>query len=132
VSVTRIQIVTRGLGNTCPNCGEAIHAKRGTRFQVEESCPRCGLVIDRGEGAFLGPLVVNFSVTVFGFVLPLVVLCANHFLNSTATYLLAGGAALVLPLLFYRLSWSWWVMLYYFVLADNLPANRGDRPEDDE
>jgi hypothetical protein len=45
---------------------------------------------------------------------------------------LAGAAALFLPLLFYRLSWAWWVMLYYLVLTDNLPANRGDRPQDDE
>ena len=85
-----------------------------------------------GEGSFLGPVVINYGVTVFGFILPIIILYACKLLSPAATLALAGGAALFLPILFYRLSWAWWVMLYYFVLTDNLPANRGDRPQDDE
>jgi hypothetical protein len=38
----------------------------------------------------------------------------------------------VIPVLLYRLSWGWWLTLYYCFLPDNLPANLGGRPEDDE
>jgi len=132
MNVTREQILLRGLRNLCPNCGEPIRPKAGRRFQIEESCPRCGLVIDRGEGAFLGPLVVNYGVTAFGFVVPIIILYADQLLSSTATFLLAGGAALILPMLFYRWSWSWWVMIYYFIFAENLPANRGGQLQNDD
>jgi hypothetical protein len=130
--VSRIQILGRGLRNECPNCAAPIRAQAGSRFRVEASCPRCGLVLDQGEGSFLGPVVINYGVTVFGFILPIIILYACKVLSPAVTLALAGGAALFLPILFYRLSWAWWVMLYYFVLTDNLPANRGDRPRDDE
>jgi uncharacterized protein (DUF983 family) len=132
VNITRGQVLVRGLRNQCPNCGEPIRARAGRRFRIDEACPRCGLVFDRGDGAFLGPFVVNYSFTAFGFVVPVIILYAAGVLGPTATLLLAGGGALLLPLLLYRVSWSWWLMLYYFFLTDNLPANRGDRPEDDE
>jgi hypothetical protein len=132
VNVTRGQVLARGLRNECPNCGEWIHAGPGSRFRVEETCPRCCLVVDAGGGSFLGPLAVNYGITVFGFVVPVIILYACGVLKVTPTLLLAGGGALLLPLLCYRLSWSWWLMVYYFVLTDNLPANRGDRPADDE
>jgi len=45
---------------------------------------------------------------------------------------LSIAAALVAPLLLYRLSWGWWLALYYFFLPGNLPGNLGGRPEDDE
>jgi hypothetical protein len=35
------------------------------------------------------------------------------------------------PILLYRLSWGWWLMLYYFFLPGNLPGNRNGQQEDD-
>ena len=49
-----------------------------------------------------------------------------------ATFTIALLAGLFAPLLLYRLSWAWWLMLYYFFLPDNLPANRDGGAEDDE
>ena len=43
-------------------------------FKVNESCPDCGLKIEKGDGAFLGPFVINYSLTTFGFVIPIVLL----------------------------------------------------------
>jgi hypothetical protein len=53
-------------------------------------------------------------------------------IGATATFTIALLAGLFAPLLLYRRSWAWWLMLYYFFLPDNLPANLGGRAEDDE
>jgi hypothetical protein len=104
----------------------------GRAFRVNASCPNCGLKIETGDGAFLGPLVINYGVTVFGVVIPIIVLYAVGRLGPAATVSLALAAALLVPLLLYRLSWYWWLALYYFFLPQDVPYNLGDRPRDDE
>ena len=101
-------------------------------FKVNPSCPSCGLTIEKGDGAFLGPFVINYSVTAFGFIIPLIVLYTTGRIGPTATLLVALFAALVVPVLLYRLSWGWWLAVYYLFLPDNVPGNREGRPEDDD
>jgi uncharacterized protein (DUF983 family) len=132
VNVSAAQVIRRGMDCRCPNCGGKTLFKAGKAFAVNPVCPDCGLKFEKGEGAFLGPLVLNYGVTVFGFVLPLVALCVAGKLNLAPTLILAAAAAFLLPLAFYRWSWGWWLTLYYLFLRDNLPANRGEVPEDDE
>jgi uncharacterized protein (DUF983 family) len=101
-------------------------------FKVNPVCPNCGLKIEKGDGAFLGPFVINYGITAFGIVIPIILLYAFHRLGATATLALALVATLAAPLLLYRLSWGWWLALYYFFLPDNLPGNLQGRQEDDE
>jgi hypothetical protein len=101
-------------------------------FKVNPVCPVCGLKIEKGDGAFLGPFVINYGLTVFGIVIPIILLYATGRLGATATLSLAFVATFAAPLLLYRLSWGWWLALYYFFLPDNLPANLQGRQEDDE
>ncbi len=100
-------------------------------FKVNEACPNCGLKIENGDGAFLGPFVINYGITVAVFVVPAVAGCWTGRLGITPALVIAGGGALVAPLFLYRLSWSLWLGLYYCFLLDSLPANRAGRPEDD-
>jgi uncharacterized protein (DUF983 family) len=132
MKVTASQVISRGLACRCPNCGGRTLFKAGKLFEVNPICPDCGLKIEKGAGAFLGPFTLNYSVTVFGFVLPIIIFCVVGKLALAPTLILAAIAAFLLPVAFYRLSWGWWLMLYYFFLLDNLPANRGPLPEDDE
>ncbi len=132
MKVTAGQVISRGLACRCPNCGEKTLFQPGKLFGVNPACPNCGLKFEKGEGAFLGPFVLNYGVTVFGFVLPIVAFAVAGKLSLPLTIAGAAIAAFLLPLAFYRWSWGWWVGLYYFFLLDNLPANRGDMPEDDE
>jgi uncharacterized membrane protein len=89
-------------------------------------------VIEKGDGAFLGPFVINYTVTAFGVVIPIILLYVAGYLGVPATLSLALGSSLVGPLLLYRLSWGWWLMVYYFFLPDNMPGNLEGRPGDDE
>jgi uncharacterized protein (DUF983 family) len=130
--VTRARVIANGLACRCPNCGQRTLFEKGRLFKVNETCPNCGLRIEKGDGAFLGPFVLNYAVTAFGVVIPVIVLYILGKLGAFATLALCFVASLGVPLLLYRLSWGWWLMLYYFFLPDNLPANLQGRSEDDE
>jgi len=132
VTVSRVRVVENGLRCRCPNCGGRRLFQEGRLFRVNPSCPDCGLKIENGDGAFLGPFVINYAVTAFGVVIPIVVLYALGKIGAVATLSLAFAAAMIVPLLLYRLSWGWWLMVYYFFLPENLPANLGTDLPDDE
>jgi len=99
---------------------------------VNESCPNCGLRIEKGDGAFLGPFVINYGVTAFGVIIPLILLYVLGRIGAAVALPLCFVGALLVPILLYRLSWGWWLMLYYLFLPESLPANLEGRAEDDE
>jgi uncharacterized protein (DUF983 family) len=116
----------------CPNCGYPTLFEEGHLFKVREACPGCGLRLQRGAGAFLGPFVINYAFTAFGVVIPVLLLHVHGTLGSGLTLGLCAAGALLVPPFFYRVSWGWWLALYYFFLPDNLPANLDGREKDDE
>lgn len=121
--VTRSQIIARGLANRCPNCGNhSLFPPRSLR--IREVCPVCELKFDPGGGFRLGPWVINYTITVIGFVVPLLVVGSEGLMPLP----LAVGLAVVLggfgiPLLLYRSSWSWWLMIYFVFFPYRLPGN---------
>lgn len=122
--VTKAQVLRRGLTHRCPNCGErTLFPPRS--FRVHRRCPQCGTGFDRGDGFFLGPWVLNYTVAVFLFVLPAVVAGTIQLISWTASFVLAAIGCTILPVLLYRSTWSWWLMLYFFFLPQSLPANGG-------
>jgi len=132
VSVSRLQIVARGLTNRCPNCGGRTLFVPGKPFTVSPACPRCGLVIERegDEGFFIGSMSLNYGVTLVCFLTPVGILAYNEVISSTLAIVLAGVGAVAVPALLYRSSRSWWLMNYYIFLPHQLPANNdgGARP----
>jgi uncharacterized protein (DUF983 family) len=132
VNVTRAQIVKNGLRCRCPNCGQRTIFQKGRLFKVNESCPNCGLGIEKGDGAFLGPFVINYSIVAFGFVIPVILLHVAGKLGDKATVALALASGFLVPLLLYRVSWGWWLAVYYFFLPDNVPGNLQGRAGDDD
>jgi uncharacterized protein (DUF983 family) len=132
MKVTRSQVIVRGLAGECPNCGHHTLFVPGRMFSVNETCPDCGLRIDRGDGMFLGPFVLNYAVTAFGVVIPIILLHLWGVLGGRSTITLCFLGSVLIPVALYRLSWGWWLALYYYFLPDNLPANLEGRAEDDE
>ena len=124
MNVTRQQIISRGLTNRCPNCGQRTLFKPGTFFQVNRECPNCGLKIERDEGSFLGAMSLNYGVTLVCFLVPVMVLAYNKVIGTNTAIVLAGIGAVGFPALFYRSSRSWWLMNYYVFLPHHLPANQ--------
>ncbi len=130
--VTRRQVIARGLSNQCPNCGGHTLFQAGAHFRINPRCPNCGLKFDRGDGFFLGPFVLNYSVTVFGFVAPVILLYFFRVIGPGTTLVAAAIGTFVLPVLFYRRSWGWWLMIYFYFLPERLTNNRDDLSRDDE
>ena len=132
MKVTRRQIIVRGLAGQCPNCGGHALFQVGARFKINDRCPDCGLKLDRGDGFFLGPFVINYTVTVVGFIVPVVLLGVFGVLGRSVAVALIVLGAVGLPILLYRRSWSWWLMAYFYFLPQKLPNNREVLGEDEE
>ena len=129
--VTMMEIVRRGLTHRCPNCGgRTLFPPRSLR--VHRRCPICGTGFDRGDGFFLGPWVLNYTFAVFLFLLPAIVSGMAGRISWTSALVLAAVGCTVLPLLLYRSTWSWWLMLYFLFLPQSLPANGGTVGKDEE
>ncbi len=124
MKVSRPRIIAAGLTHCCPNCGGRTLFKQGTLFQLNKDCPDCGLPFERDEGFFLGSMSLNYGVTIFAFLIPVLLLYLTDVLGGATAAVLAGVGAILFPILFYRSSRSWWLMSYYFFLPHHLPANR--------
>ena len=124
LTVTRGQIVARGLTHRCPNCGARGLFTPGSPFRLAEACPACGLRFERDEGSFLGAISLNYGVTVCGFLVPVLVAYLAGWIGGMTAVVLAGAGAVLFPVLFYRSSRSWWLMNYYLVMPRHLPANQ--------
>lgn len=124
VNVTKREIIARGISHRCPNCGRhTLFAPRS--FRIRRRCPECGTGFDRGDGFFLGPWVLNYTVAVFVFVLPALVLGVRGAIPWAVTVAIAALGCTLVPVLLYRSTWSWWLMLYFYFLPQSLPANGG-------
>ena len=132
MKVTHGQIVARGLGNRCPNCGGKTLFRAGSLFELNKECPQCGLKIEKDEGFFLGAMSLNYGVTLIVFLAPVGLSWYAGLLGDTASLVLAITFALVVPVALYRSSRSWQLMLYYFFLPQHLPANRRELVAEDE
>ncbi|HTO02058.1 MAG TPA: DUF983 domain-containing protein [Opitutus sp.] len=101
-------------------------------MRIRERCPVCETLFYRGPGFFLGPLVINYTIAVFVFVLPAIVAGVRGVIPWFLALVLAGFACVVLPALLYRHTWSWWLMGYFCFMPELLPVNGGPLGKADE
>lgn len=122
--VTRGHILARGLTHRCPNCGARSLFAPGRPFTLNMECEPCGLRLERDEGGFLGAMSLNYGMTICLFLLPVLGAYLAGWCSGRTAAVLAGLGAVAFPILFYRSSRSWWLMNYYLVLPQHLPANQ--------
>ncbi|HEY1764156.1 MAG TPA: DUF983 domain-containing protein, partial [Opitutaceae bacterium] len=89
-----------------------------------KECPSCGLRFERDEGFFLGSMSINYGVTLAFFLTPVMILLYKGVIGTTLAIVLAAVGSIGFPLLFYRSSRSWWLMQYYAMFPQHLPANQ--------
>lgn len=131
IHASRAEILVRGLKVRCPNCGGK-PIFRGW-FRLHYRCPHCAMKMARSDGFFLGAMVWNYGLTVFGCFPLLFALFFAGAYGTTVLALLCLGVGLLVPALIYPWAWSLWLMTYYLVLPHELPANaREDIPTDED
>jgi hypothetical protein len=81
------------------------------------------LELARGDGFFLGAMVWNYGLIVFGCLPILVGLFFVGWINGTVLAVLSLSAGLLLPVVLCPWAWSLWLMTYFLALPDELPAN---------
>jgi uncharacterized protein (DUF983 family) len=123
LAVTRRQIVWRGLTLRCPNCG-GNGVFRGL-FHVNERCTRCGFLVQREEGFFLGAMALNYAAAAFPLV-PIFVLVFMEKISVPLALAVCIGWGLIVPVAFYQMSRSLWMMMVYLAIPQRLPANQSD------
>jgi len=92
-------------------------------FGLRERCPRCEMLVQREEGFFLGAMAINYGVAAF----PLVVIFVLVFMDRISTRMALAvciGWGLLVPVFFYQMSRSLWMMLVYLTIPGHLPANQ--------
>ncbi|MBI3887087.1 MAG: DUF983 domain-containing protein [Opitutae bacterium] len=124
MKVTPAQIIVRGLTVRCPNCGGRTLFPPGVSLRLNKECSQCGLRLEKDEGFFLGAMSLNYGVTLVVFLTPVALLWYFGRLGDAAAAWLAVGLSVVVPVLLYRASRSWQLLLYYTLFPHHLPANR--------
>src|SRR5690606_24840075 len=109
------EIFIRGIRNRCPNCGgKTLFRERG--LALNESCSQCGMEFERGEGFFLGSMTLNYILTAFILMPPVLVLALMTDVPAIATIIVAIIGSFAVPIALYRPSRSWWLMSYFYFL----------------
>ncbi len=115
----------RGALLRCPRCGGRGVIKGW--FSMQRRCPRCNLVLDRGESSdyWLGAYTINFivaeSVAVF-LIVALILFTLPEVPWNTVQYA-SIVAAVAMPLAFFPFSRTLWLALDLWAR----PSERGDR-----
>ena len=127
LKTNRQTIFNRCLKALCPNCGRS---KIGHSWIIiHEKCPECNMPIKRGNGFYIGPICLNYGVIAFGIISPLLILGFSNMIPIAWTLSLSIIFSISLPILFYPISWSLWLMIYYSCLPKEL---HGNRPENSD
>ena len=99
-------------------------------LQIERNCPNCGMCLRRGDGYYLGALCLNYGITVFFFLIPVLLVGFSEWIDMRLAIAIVAIGALLLPTMLYRFSWSCWLTIYYLCLPGELHANREENCDD--
>lgn len=128
LKTNRQTIFNRCLKGLCPNCGQSKIAH--SWIAIHKKCPKCSMPIKRGNGFYFGPICLNYGLIAFGIISPLLILGFSNLIPIVWTLSLSILFSFSLPILFYPISWSLWLMLYYLCLPKELYENRPDNSDD--
>lgn len=86
-------------------------------MQLTSECPRCGLVFEREEGAFLGSLAINYAVTAVAAIAYLIVVLVLTLPDPPVFALTAGavGICIGVPLIVYPFAKTTWAAIDFLL-----------------
>ena len=99
---------------------------------MQPRCPRCGLLLEREEGAFLGSLSLNYGVTgvVFMAVLITWVAVQSPHVDWLPLALVSVAVSVLVPFLFYPFAKTIWAAIDYLLQGRDV-CGEAPRPASD-
>ena len=122
MTVTRGQILRRGLLCACPNCGQ--HGLMRSWFRLRPACSGCGMDLSKSDGFYTGTTSIGYVASIICVLIPVCLLVVRKVLPVWAGVLLGIGGSLGFVVLLYPAMLCWMVMAYHMALPGELPANR--------
>jgi uncharacterized protein (DUF983 family) len=121
-------MMLRALTRRCPRCGQGRLFK--SWFRIHYRCPRCNLVLERGEGAFLGSLSLNYGLTGAVFIVVFVVWLVLDLPDVAFVPLITTSVAVcvIVPVLFFPFAKTIWAAID-LMLHSNDPDYDPNRPK---
>jgi uncharacterized protein (DUF983 family) len=128
---TLSRLVGRALARHCPRCGAADIWR--SWFRMRDSCPRCGLVFERGESSdfWVGAYLINLVVAETSAVMIAAIMWLA--LGSRVSFNVLWGAsmalAIIMPLLFYPFARTLWLAFDLHFRPSEAGDTRGTTPD---
>ena len=116
----------RAIRLRCPACGRG-RIFRGLFF-TEESCPECGLKVQREPGFFLGSIYINYGLTALVIAIAYPILMLNELVAEPWLMIGLVTFTIVFPIFFFRYSRS--LLLGWDQFADPRPTIEDQKKKD--
>lgn len=113
----RLRVMLRCLSGACPRCSHRPIA--GILF-FKDSCPDCGLVLDRKNGFLLAALPYAYFIFAVLWLVPILVFWSQGKLGYPQAFGLVAAGAVVWPTLLYNYCKLIALGQYYFFLPHEL------------
>lgn len=116
----------------CPNCGGA--GLFEGLYKVRETCPSCGVRFERDSGAWLGAMVVAYTLAVVAVVLVAAITIVQWGLYQGLEWVLVGTGVMSVLLLYRPVKgfWVWSMWAAGLVMTDDAFASRQQATPADE
>ena len=121
MTVTRSQIIARGLFCACPNCGE--HGLLRSWFKLQPACTGCGMDLAKSDGFYTGTTSIGYVASIVVVLIPVLVLVAKKILSVAVGVTIGILGSFAFVVLIYPVMLCWMVMAYHVALPQELPAN---------
>lgn len=122
MTVSRRQIILRGLACRCPNCGA--RGLLASWFRLRPACSGCAMDLSKSDGYYTGTTSIGYVASLLVVLLPVGLLVVRKALPVRAGVAVGILGSLAFVLLLYPAMLCWMVAAYHVALPGELPANR--------
>lgn len=123
LTVTRGDIILRGIRCRCPNCGE--RGLLASWFRLGKACESCGMDLARSAGIYSGTTSIGYVAAIICILIPDFIMVYNQVLSVAVGITLGLVGSFAFIVLIYPVMLCWMVMAYHVALPGELPANGG-------
>jgi uncharacterized protein (DUF983 family) len=122
MSVSRRDIILRGLACRCPNCGA--RGLLASWFRLRPACAGCGMDLSKSDGYYTGTTSIGYVASILVVLIPIGVLVVRKVLSVPAGVALGILGSFAFVVLLYPAMLCWMVAAFHVALPGELPANR--------